>query len=232
MASDDMRVRLHLRQVRVLAVVVDTPSELVVEVESTLRRLRCVACGFKCHRVHDRRRRKVRDLEVSGRRTTLVWMRRRLSCGNCGERFLEDHPEFVGRLTRRLARRLVADARVMPISAAARRHALSWHLVMALVRSWADLVAEHRRSRRCRVLLVDETSMRRRHRYVGPSRKRGMKGCWHRLGSLCHEDAAGFEIRGVGEAVGGASQYLEQVVGSLDSAVGGPACVVPGEDLV
>ncbi len=166
MASDDMRVRLHLRQVRVLAVVVDTPSELVVEVESTLRRLRCVACGFKCHRVHDRRRRKVRDLEVSGRRTTLVWMRRRLSCGNCGERFLEDHPEFVGRLTRRLARRLVADARVMPISAAARRHALSWHLVMALVRSWADLVAEHRRSRRCRVLLVDETSMRRRHRYV------------------------------------------------------------------
>ena len=28
MASDVMRVRLHLRQIRVLAVVVDTPSEL------------------------------------------------------------------------------------------------------------------------------------------------------------------------------------------------------------
>ena len=52
-------------------------------------------------------------------------MRRRLSWGNCGERFLEDHPEFEGRLTR--------------------RHGLSWHLVMALVRSWSDLVAEHRR---------------------------------------------------------------------------------------
>ena len=38
MASDDMRVRLHLRQVRVLAVVVNTPSGLVVEVESTVRR--------------------------------------------------------------------------------------------------------------------------------------------------------------------------------------------------
>ena len=93
-------------------------------------------------------------------------MRRRRSCGNCGERFLEDHPEFEGRLTRRLARRLVADARVMAVSAAARRHGLGWHLVMALVRSWSDLVAEHRRSCRCRVLLVDETSMRRRHRYV------------------------------------------------------------------
>ena len=31
---------------------------------------------------------------------------------------------------------------------------------------WSALVAEHRRSRRCRVLLVDETSMRKRHRYV------------------------------------------------------------------
>ena len=29
MASDVMRVRLHLRQIRVLAVAVDTPSELV-----------------------------------------------------------------------------------------------------------------------------------------------------------------------------------------------------------
>ena len=166
MASDVMRVRLHLRQIRVLAVPVDTPGELVVEVESTVRRPRCPACGFRCGRVHDTRRRKIRDLEVSGRRTTLVWARRRFSCGNCGERFLEDHTEFEGRLTRRLARRLVADAKVMTISAAARRCGLGWHVVMALVRSWSDLVAEHRRGVRCRVLLVDETSMRKRHRYV------------------------------------------------------------------
>ena len=166
MGSDAMRVRLHLRQIRVLAVPVDTPGELVVEVESTVGRPRCAACGFCCRRVHDRRRRKVRDLEVSGRRTTLVWHRRWFACDNCGERHLEDHPEFEGRLTRRLARRLVADARVMPISAAARRCGLGWHVVIALVRSWSDLVAEHRRGVRCRVLLVDETSMRKRHRYV------------------------------------------------------------------
>ena len=71
MASDVMRVRLHLRQVRVLAVVVDTAEELRVRVESTVRRPRCPHCGFKCHRVHDTREREVRDLEVSGRRTTL-----------------------------------------------------------------------------------------------------------------------------------------------------------------
>ena len=166
MASDVMRVRLHLREIRVLAVASDTPSELRVEVESTVRRSRCLECGFGCTRVHDTRRRKVRDLEVSGRRTTLVWLRRRFVCDNCSTRYLEDHPEFENKLTRRLARRLVADARVMTLRAAARRHGLGWHLINGVVKAWSAALAEHRRSRRCRVLLVDETSMRKRHRYV------------------------------------------------------------------
>ena len=166
MASDVMAVRLHLRQIRVLAVASDTPSELRVEVESTVRRPRCPACGFGCVRVHDTRRRKVRDLEVSGRRTTLVWLRRRFVCDNCGSRHLEDHPEFENKLTRRLSRRLVADARVMTLRAVARRHGLGWHLINGVVKAWSAVLAEHRRSRRCAVLLVDETSMRKRHRYV------------------------------------------------------------------
>ena len=45
MASDVVRVRLHLRQVRVLAVVVDTAEELRVQAESTVRRPRCPHCG-------------------------------------------------------------------------------------------------------------------------------------------------------------------------------------------
>ena len=65
-----------------------------------------------------------------------------------------------------------------------------------------------------------------------PTHHIGIEGCWHRLGSLCHEDAAGFEVGGVGEAVGASAQDLEQIVGALDSAVGGPVAVVPGEDLV
>ena len=94
MASDVMRLRL--REIRVLAVVVDTPSELRVRVESTVRRPRCPHCGFKCHRVHDTRERSVRDLEVSGRRTTLVWMRRRLVCGGCDSRWLGSVPPSGG----------------------------------------------------------------------------------------------------------------------------------------
>ena len=49
MARDVMAVRLHLAQIRVLEVVEDTPGALVVSVESTLLRLRCAQCGFKCH---------------------------------------------------------------------------------------------------------------------------------------------------------------------------------------
>ena len=84
MASDVMAVRLHLPQVRVLEVIEDGSARLVVGVESTLRRLRCPDCGFRCHRVHDRRAKKVRDLEVSGRAVTLVWSRRRMVCPEFG----------------------------------------------------------------------------------------------------------------------------------------------------
>ena len=161
-----MQVRLHLRLIRVLDVAVDTLSELVVTVVSTRSWSRCPHCGFACRRVHDSRTRRVRDLAVSGRTVMLLWRRRRFVCDSCGERHLEDHDEFEGRLTRRLARALVADAQVMSVRAVARRQRVSWATVMALVASWAALVAAHRRSKRCRVLLVDETSMRRRHRYV------------------------------------------------------------------
>ena len=61
MATDVMRVRLHLRRIRVLEVLVDTPDVLGVRVESTETRPRCPYCGFKCHRVHDTREREIRD---------------------------------------------------------------------------------------------------------------------------------------------------------------------------
>ena len=106
-------------------------------------------------------------LEVSGRRTTLVWRRRRFWCGNCGERHLEDHAQFQGGLSRRFARRLVRDARVMSIRVVARHHGVGWHRnILGLVRAHSGRVAQRRRAGPTRVLLVDETSIRRRHRYV------------------------------------------------------------------
>ena len=109
MARDVMTIRLHLRRIRVVKVLVDTISRLVVEVESTWSVSRCRWCGFKTQAVHDVRPRRVRDRRIGDRAVTLVWQRRRFVCGNCAQRHLEDHPEFEGNLTRRLARQLVAD---------------------------------------------------------------------------------------------------------------------------
>ena len=154
--SDLMSVRLHLRGVRVLGVPVDAADRLVVGVESTREWSRCRHCGFRCRRVWDRRAKRVRDLGVSGRRTTLVWRRRRFWCNNCGERHLEDHAQFRAGLTRRFARRLVNDAQVMSIRAVARHHGVGWHRIMGLVRVHSERVAKRRRARPCPMLLVDE----------------------------------------------------------------------------
>lgn len=164
--SDVMSVRLHLSGVGVRRVLVDSVDRLEVEVESAREWSRCPDCGFRCRKVWDRRRKRIRDLEVSGRRTTLVWRRRRFVCSNCGERHLEDHAQFGAGLTRRFAHRLVQDARWMSIRAASRHHGVGWHRIMGLVRAHSKRVAKRRRVRPCRVVLVDETSIRRRHRYV------------------------------------------------------------------
>ncbi len=165
-----MTVRLHLRRIRVMAVVVDLIEKLVVEIVDVRRVVRCPHCGFKTARVHDRRRLLVHDLPTGGRPTELRWLRRRFVCGECSERSWEDHPEIVlGRrthVTRRLARQLVRDVNAMSIREVARRHDLPWHYIMALTSSWSERVALDRRRRRCRILLIDETSLRRGHRYV------------------------------------------------------------------
>ncbi len=160
-ALDAMTIRLHLRAVRVLEVVEDLPESLVVAVVAIANVIRCSACGHKTARVHATRKVRIADLAVSGRPVTLVWHRRRFRCKNCRTTTTESHPFFVDRMTRRLARAVVADAKDMTVSAVARRHGLSWHRVMRLVLAEGELLARARRRRPCRVLLVDEKSMRK-----------------------------------------------------------------------
>jgi len=166
-----MTIRLHLQRLRVVEVLADLPERLEVLVADARRVVRCPHCGFKTAAVHDRRRVRVTDLEHGGRRTVLVWQRRRFVCGECDERFMEEaHPEFVRNrvtwVTRRLARQLVRDVNHVPIRVLCRRWGLGWHFIMGLAAEWSALAVAERRRRRCRVLMVDETSLRRRHRYV------------------------------------------------------------------
>lgn len=161
-----MTIRLKLKRIRVVDVVADATERLEVVVADLRSVVVCPFCGCKTTRVHDTRQVKIKDLPVLGAQTTLLWLRRRFSCDNCGERHLETHPEFEGKMTRRLARTIVAEARHLSVTEITRRYGFSWSTIMTLIRTWSQRVAEHRRRQRCRVLLIDETSLRRRHRFV------------------------------------------------------------------
>ena len=126
MGWDDITIPLRLRGLRVVRVLENTLTRLKIEVRSGWSVSWCPSCGHKCSRVHDTRSRPVRDQMMTGRQVTLVWQRRRFVCDSCGNRHLESHPEFEGNLTRRLARQVIADTRVMTISAVARREGLGW----------------------------------------------------------------------------------------------------------
>lgn len=166
MSPDSMTVCLHLYRIRVVEVLVDLPERLEVVVRDLRSVVRCPFCGFKTTRVHETRCVKVKDLPVDGRAKTLKWLRRRFECTSCGDRHTETHPMIGKKMTTLLQRAIVNDARHLSITEIARRYGLSWHTVMTLVREWSERLATHRRKKRCRVLLVDETSLRRRHRYV------------------------------------------------------------------
>ena len=165
--SDLMSVRLRLLGVRVRGVLVDSVDRLEVEVESTRAWSRCPHCGFKCFKV------SVPASEAGpgpwgvGPAYHAGVAPPRFVCSNCEERHLEVHTRFDGGLTRRFVHRLVQDARRMSIRAASRHHGVGWHRnILRLVSVHSERVAKRRRARPCRVLLVDETSIRRRHRYV------------------------------------------------------------------
>jgi transposase len=162
-APDVMAVRLHLPATRVLEVLEDLPERLVVAVVAVAGWVRCWACGYKTRAVHQTTKVRVRDLPVGGRPTTLVWHRRRFRCRRCGTTTTESHPHIRGHLTNRLRAALVAEVRDSTVAAAARRHGLGWHQVMAVVADYATALFFSRRRMRCRVLMVDEKSLVKGH---------------------------------------------------------------------
>ena len=44
------------------------------------------------------------------------------------------------------------------------------------------------------------------------------------LSGSCYQESSGFDVGGVGEAVGGSPQDLEQVVSAFDASVAGSVC--------
>ena len=97
-------------------VVTDVREEgdrLDLEVELGARAGPCPRCERSSLEVKERPRVRVRDLPLAGRRTDLVWRKRRFLCRPCGRTFTEQHPELPPRqrVTRRFRGRLLERVR-------------------------------------------------------------------------------------------------------------------------
>jgi hypothetical protein len=138
LTPDSMTVRLHLYRIRVLKVLVDLPER--VEVVSAICHAWCVARSGASSRPRSTTRRvRIRDVPRGAQRATLIWLRRRFCCTNCGERHTETHPGIKGKMTARLARAIVTDARHLSITEIRRRYGFAWHTVMTLCASGRNI---------------------------------------------------------------------------------------------
>jgi transposase len=87
-------------------------DELDLELELVAAAACCRCCGRASCEVKERPLVRVRDLPIAGRRTFLVWRKRRFRCRVCGCTFTERHEELPSRqrVTRRFRRRLFERA--------------------------------------------------------------------------------------------------------------------------
>jgi transposase len=108
---EDLSRLLGLEGLAVRAVV-ERGDELDLEVELVAPAGCCARCGRPSCVVKERPVVRVRDLPIAGRRTVLVWRKRRFRCCACGCTFTERHDELPSRqrVTRRFRRRLFARA--------------------------------------------------------------------------------------------------------------------------
>ena len=103
---EDLSRLLGLERLTVKAVV-ERGGDLDLEVELVAAGGCCPGCGRGSCEVKERPLVRVRDLPIAGRRTFLVWRKRRFRCCVCVHTFTERHEELPARqrVTRRFRRR-------------------------------------------------------------------------------------------------------------------------------
>ena len=155
---------LGLNGFRVLAVE-ETPSEVVVMVETTADFVGCATCGVRAE-AKDRVRVDIRDLPCFGRPARLVWLKRRWRCidPGCAAKTWTEGTEHVAPravLTLRAgaeATRQVGEL-ALPVAVVARELGVCWWTVMdAVVLHGAPLIEDPGRVKKVRALGIDETS--------------------------------------------------------------------------
>lgn len=163
MVNDTTKL-LGLEGVRVIGVDVwadGVPCVALATADEAARH--CPACGFLSTRAHSRVATRPRDVAVAGRRTELIWHKRRWWCleASCPRTtFTESIPQVPprSRLTTRLREALGADVgdRGRTVTQTGRDHGVSWPVVMGAVRRHAAGVLPQK-DPEVRALGIDET---------------------------------------------------------------------------
>jgi len=170
--DDPTSVLFGLRDFEVLEVV-ETDDAVIVTVQTVNPVLLCPDCGHTAGRSRGRPTVTLRDVRVGVRPCRVRWAKHRRACANeaCERRsFTEQHPA-VGERRRTTARLRVEVARqagrcARPITEVAAEHAVGWHLVMRSIHEDAQARRLGVEIPPVRHLGVDETTYRRRRRFV------------------------------------------------------------------
>ncbi len=143
------------------------PKELRVGVERAPgSRLRCPDCNEECPG-YDTRRREWRNLDAWGYKTFLVCDVPRVRCREHGVLTMQvPWAEGSSRYTAQFEAEVIRWLKEASVQAVARRMRLSWNAADGIMQRAVARGLARRRPEEVRRLSVDETSFRRRHRYV------------------------------------------------------------------
>ena len=127
----------------------------------------CGHCRQACEQVHERVRRRIRDLPMVGLRVTLDVHLQRLACPTCGHcqqfvSWLDPH----SRLTRRLAEATAALCARMTVAHVAELFDLHWSTVRELDRRRLQALVDGLPPAQPRRLAMDEFAVFKGHRYA------------------------------------------------------------------
>ena len=172
---------LDLPEVRIIGQTWQSDGRICVEVIATTQQAHCPECQQVCHKIHNTRARKKRDLFLGDYQVKLLLWKRRFRCESCQKRFTEPDSTcgWKRRTTVRLREHLGRQAWSQPVAHVAARYGVGPRFVQHCLQHVAIRAIEHNGGH------VDETHLLTTPRYLGIDEFAVRKG--HRYETILYD---------------------------------------------